>query len=109
MLFIFFRLSGLEAFENLTDNSEPNEIADALNTLEWTEEQINGFEENVYLSGNQFHFCFSDNKFVSSLNSKRNTEKISDLKIYYFRYMILEKFLSFLSITPLHVIFVTVL
>lgn len=101
-------MSGLEAFENVTDNSEPSEIADALNTLEWTEEQINGFEENIYLSGNQYHFCFSDDKFVSYSNFERNA-KISDLKIYFFRYKILEKFLSFLSITPLLALFVTVL
>ena len=73
-------MSGLEAFDNVTENSESREIADALNTLEWTEEQINGFEESVYLSGNQYHFCYSDDKFVSCSNSEINTEKIKLLR-----------------------------
>ena len=51
-------------FENLTYESSPEEIYTAFNMLEWTDEQVKGLEQKIYMSGYQHPYCYSDANFV---------------------------------------------
>ena len=45
------------AFYSLTPGSSPDTIESTMNLLDWTKDQINGYQQSVYRNGLQWSYC----------------------------------------------------
>ena len=45
------------AFYSLTPGSSPDTIESTMNLLDWTQDQIDGYQQSVYINGLQWSYC----------------------------------------------------